>query len=235
MALLSLLMCLSGCSPVGIEELHWKEGDGAEVSDSLKEGAGEAADKAREGAEWASQKASDGAQALRETGENALNAAESALARGWLKACLILRGWAAFAIIGSMLVGLALVEIFPKNAEIRKFGIVTMCARIPILTILLTYLTAFAYGLVAGRRTARTEARALPGKICVAWFEAADKVKIPALIFCILLVGIGIFCMEKYRENPDIVKTSKKYLCFMIPLAVFLALVAYPVMYGLFA
>lgn len=220
-----LAVSLSGCTAVGIEELERETHvDGSQVREDLKEGA-----------EAAGEKAGEGAEAVRQQGEKMVDAAEAGIARTWLKGCLILRGWAAFIVVMSILLGFALTEIFPKNAEIRKFGILTLCVRVPVITVILTYGAAFLYGIAAGRRTVSEEAGALPGAVCVAWYEFSRGISVPTVIACVFCVAAGIFLSERYRDNPDVVRTARRYLCVRVPLAAFLAFVAYPLLYALLA
>lgn len=223
--LMAAVMTLSGCTAMGIDELESEvRGNGGVQTDDL-----------REGAQAAKEKAADGAEAVREQGEKIVDAAGAGISKTWLKACLILRGWAAFIVVTSLLLGFALTEIFPKNAEIRKFGILTLSVRVPLATVILTYAAAFLYGVASGRRTVLSEASALPGGVCVAWYEFSRRVSVPTLVACALCMGIGIFLSERYRDNPDVVRTARRYLCVRVPLAAFLAFVAYPLMYSLFA
>ena len=222
---MAAVLTLSGCTAMGIDELESEvRGNGGIQTDDL-----------REGAQAAKEKAGEGAEAVRQQGEKMINAAEAGIARTWLKGCLILRGWAAFIVIMSILLGFALTEIFPKNAEIRKFGILTLCVRVPVITVLLTYGAAFLYGIAAGRRTVSVEATALPGAVCVAWYEFSRGISVPAVIACVFCVSAGIFLSERYRDNPDVVRTARRYLCVRVPLAAFLAFVAYPLLYALLA
>lgn len=152
-----------------------------------------------------------------------------------LKACLILRGWAPLIVVLSILFGYSLTEIFPKNAEIRKFGIVSMGIRIPVTTIIITYLLAVLYGVVAGEDIIRTEAASIPGKICIIWYEFSKRISGWVIFGCAASIAFGIFLSEKYRTNLDVVRMSKRYFCYRVPMIAFLTFVAYPVLFGLFA
>lgn len=224
--MLMLPVVLSGCTPVGIEALE--DGTGIEISDERKA-------EMRENADELYEKARDGADAALEAGGELAGRAEDAVAAAWLKTCRVMRGWAAFVVVTSMLLGLALIELFPANAEIRKFGLVSLCIRVPVIMVVLTYVTAFAYGYVAGGRTRGLETAALPGRICVAWYAASSRVSTAAFIGCIVSLAVGLFLSEKYRDNPDLSRSARKYLCARIPLAAFLGFVVYPFAYLLFS
>lgn len=233
--MLSLL--LSGCSPIGIEVLESGEAnvsveiDGEEAKEKIKDGAEAAAEKAREGAQVASEKAKEGAEWAADEGRQLEDAATSGIAKAWLLACLYLRGWAPLIIVGSLLVGYALSEVFPKNAEIRKFALVTMCVRIPVVTLIVTYATLLSYKGIAGGKASYAEAAAKTALPCAAWYEIAAPLGWVAAIGCFICIGVGLFLSERYRTNQDVVKMARRYLVVRIPLIAFLVFILYPFLY----
>ena len=152
-----------------------------------------------------------------------------------LKLCRILRGWVPFAMIVSILVGYSLTELFPKNAEIKKFGVVTLGIRIPVTSIILVYILAFAYSASAGAGAMMQETDALPGVVCVVWYEFAKRFFGWALCIAVICLATGIILSEKCRMNPDVIGAARRYLCRRIPFIVFIVFVAYPVLYRMLA
>ena len=238
--LLLTLLLLSGCSPIGIEALESGEvnvsvgidaDEAGEIRDKAKEGAEVAGEKAKEGAEVAGEKAREGAEWAAKEGGELVDEAHGGIARAWLNACLYLRGWAPLVIVGSLLAGYVLTEVFPKNAEIRKFAVVTMCVRIPLVTLIVTYGSLFAYNGIAGRLTVYSERAAKAALPCVLWYEIARPLSWGAAILCVVSIAAGMVLSEHFRKNPDFVKMARSYLMVRIPMVAFLAFVVYPFLY----
>lgn len=237
LSVLAVTFFWAGCSPIGIEaledgEVSWfSEMDTSEIrekadqaGETIKQGAGEAAEKAKEGAKWAAQE-----------GKEIGDAAAARVAKAWLTTCLYLRGWAPFIIVGSLLIGYILTEVFPKNAEIRKFAVVTMCVRVPFLTLLVTYGALLSYRTVAGRNAILTEMAAKVAMPCVLWYEVAAPLKWVAAILCVASIALGLVLAERFRKNPDVAKTAKSYLIVRIPMVTFLTFIVYPFLYFMFS
>ena len=56
--------------------------------------------------------------------------------------------WAPVVIVGSILCGAVVYEIFKKNKEIQKFALVTLIIKIPVLVLVVVYMYAFLYGML---------------------------------------------------------------------------------------
>ena len=140
-----------------------------------------------------------------------------------------------FAMIVSILAGYSLTELFPKNAEIRKFGVVTLGIRIPITSIILVYILAFLYNASAGASAVMQETDALPGVVCVVLYAFSKRFFGWAVWIAVICLVTGIILSEKCRMNPDVVRAARKYLCRRIPFIMFLVFVAYPILYRMLA
>lgn len=64
----------------------------------------------------------------------------------WYRTCLVCKRWAPVIIVGCILLGILLIEIF-KTKEIQKFALTVLILKIPLVVILFVYVYSFLYGV----------------------------------------------------------------------------------------
>jgi len=68
----------------------------------------------------------------------------------WYQTCSVLKRWAPVFIVGSILLGILLIEVFRKNKEIQKFAWTVLIFKVPLITFIFVYVYAFLYGVFNG-------------------------------------------------------------------------------------
>lgn len=65
----------------------------------------------------------------------------------WYDTCIVCKRWAPVVIVGSILLGIILLEIFKTNKEIQKFAWMVLIIKIPLIAIIFVYMYSFLYGV----------------------------------------------------------------------------------------
>lgn len=71
----------------------------------------------------------------------------SGLPELWYDSAILCKRWAALFIVGSILLGLLLMDVFRTNKEIKKFALTILVIKLPIIFLLVVYLYTFLYGV----------------------------------------------------------------------------------------
>ncbi len=66
----------------------------------------------------------------------------------WYNFCVIMKMWAAVIIVGSILAGMLIYDVFKKNREIQQWAFKVLIVKIPLFTFVGVYLFAFIYGIL---------------------------------------------------------------------------------------
>lgn len=65
----------------------------------------------------------------------------------WYYTCSVCKRWAPVVIIGCILLGILLIEIFKTNKEIQKFAWTVLILKVPLVVFLFVYMYSFLYGV----------------------------------------------------------------------------------------
>lgn len=155
----------------------------------------------------------------------------------WYKSCVLLRKWAAVFMVGCILAGLILHEIFRKNMEIRKFALITLCVKLPIILLVSLFIYAFLFGVAYPNVTSMGDAsKVFASGFPYAWYMWCKKYQVLANIGIFLSALCGLFLMELFRRsNPDIVAFAKETLIKKIPGIAVLGIDVYAVLFYVFS
>lgn len=211
-----LVICLSGCGETDLDVL-------------LDKGA----DTAKDGYETVKDTALD-------TGENIVHGINQirygTIPMFWYKSCLYLRKWASVIIVGSIFAGSILYEIFKKNAEIRKFALVNLCIKIPIIYTVIVYAYAIAFWFAYPQITKLPEFKnILQTGIPALWYKWAYSQLFLANTAAVVSIILGIVLYEVFRKkNPDIVRFATNTLIKKVSGIVILMVDIYPILYNVF-
>ena len=66
----------------------------------------------------------------------------------WYNFGVYAKRWAAVIIIGSIVIGWVIYDIFKKNREVQKWAFDLLIVRIPVFTFIIVYLYAFLYRML---------------------------------------------------------------------------------------
>lgn len=66
----------------------------------------------------------------------------------WYNFGIYAKRWAAVVIVGSIVTGWVIFDVFKKNREVQKWAFGLMILRIPVFTFILVYLYAFLYRML---------------------------------------------------------------------------------------
>lgn len=177
----------------------------------------------------------DGAQSA---GEMVIGGADNFLKqdvpRTWYFICQVCKRWIAAVIVGSVLFGVLLNEVFKTLKEVQKFAWVTLIVKIPLLSFLSIYVMAALYGVIGGKYgyavnlsgawcTIPDAWNALCGR-CMAWA--------PWVMSGSILSGIAVY--EIFKSNKEIRRFAYGVLMFKVPIVLFIFVYLYSFLYWVF-
>lgn len=71
-----------------------------------------------------------------------------ALPAMWYNFCIVMKMWAPVIIVGSILIGMLVYDVFKKNKEIQKWAVSVLIIKIPSFVFIGVYVFAFIYGVM---------------------------------------------------------------------------------------
>lgn len=151
----------------------------------------------------------------------------------WISMCLLLKEWASCIILGSVLFGVLLVELFKKNMEIRKYSITVFCIGIPLFIFVLTYVLCFLYGVMF--QVSDVPAATIHGRFPYIWYRKTIEWRVGSLILMLLSLICGLVTRELAKENVVLRRVSITVLCIKVPGIIFLTVPAYRYLYMIFS
>lgn len=66
----------------------------------------------------------------------------------WYNFCIVMKMWAPVIIVGSVLVGMLVYDVFKKNREIQQWAVSVLIIKIPLFVFIGVYVFAFIYGVM---------------------------------------------------------------------------------------
>lgn len=207
-------MLLSGCSLPSIDSVVPGASSGIDsVVNGVKDGAQSAGNAVVDGAE---------------------NLLKQDIPRTWYFICQICKRWVAAVIVGSILIGVLLNEVFKTLKEVQKFAWVTLMVKIPLLTFLAVYVFAALYSVIGG-----TQAYVMDiGSRWTVIPEAWNALSVRCMTWAPWVMGgsvlSGILVYEVFKSNKEIRRFAYSVLMFKVPIVLFVFVYLYKFLYWVF-
>lgn len=165
----------------------------------------------------------------------AKNITDYAIPSMWYRMCVLVKRWVPALIVCSIGLAFILTELFKKNMEIRKFALVNLGVKLPIIAFVAVYVLAFLYGTLGGNLQAVADRYqdvtylGIP-EIWYLWTKGLGI--IPWLLVALSFgIGVAISATEMVRQNKEMQDFIYQVPLLKIPVAIGLVCIVYPTLF----